>query len=168
MNDLYREILVKRRKSSSVTIIKAALIALTVLLAVGGFLFVPLMLILALAAGVGSWFYISRSEKEFEYLYVNGDFDIDVIYNMQKRKRAGSYDISDLVIFAPESSHELDSYRAKKGVTVKDYTSGEANKSVWCGVYTRSEGEEMMRIELQDPELVRDMRRFAPRKVFTE
>ena len=166
MNDLYREILVKQKKKASASLIRAGMIAAIVVFALGGLFMNPVFLFPAVGIGIAAYFIFGRLDKEFEYLYVNGDFDIDVIYNMQKRKRAGSYDVDNLIVFAPENSHELDSYRNKQGITVQDYTSGYDNRKIWCGVYNVDKGEAMVRLELEDETVVRDLRRYAPRKVF--
>ena len=165
MNDLYKEILVKQQSSGMDVLKKYGIIALTVLLLAGGLLINPLLLIPAVAAGVGAYFIISRFSKEFEYLYVNGDFDVDVIYNMQKRKRIGSYDAEQLIAFAPEKSSHLDEYRNQK-LAVRDYTSGNEQAKVWCGIYNGEQEKEWVRFEFDDEELVGDLRRKAPRKVF--
>ncbi len=168
MSDLYREILVKRKKTPVMNILRILLIAATAVLAVAGLMIAWPLIIGAAAAGVGSYFVSGRLEQEYEYLYVNGDFDIDVIYNMQKRKRAASYDADNLEIFAPYRSHQLDSWKNKNGLTVRDFTSGEENRSVWAGVYSADKGEEMVLLELDDSSLVNDLRRIAPRKVFLD
>ena len=166
MNDLYQEILVKQKKNPAASLIKAALIAATAVFALGAFFMNPVFFLPALVLGVLCWFYSGRTDKEFEYLYVNGDFDIDVIYNKQKRKRVGSYDVNSMIIFAPEKSHELDSYRQKSGITTKDYSSKTGSPKVWCGIYSVDKGEEMVLLELEDDSIVKDLRRYAPRKVF--
>ena len=168
MNDLYQEILVKQKKNSAASLIRAALIAATAVFALGAFFMHPVFLLPALALGILCWFYSSRTDREYEYLYVNGDFDIDVIYNRQKRKRVGSYDVNSMIVFAPERSHELDPYRKKPGMTLKDYSSKEGSSKVWCGVYSVDKGEEMVLLELEDDSIVKDLRRYAPRKVFLD
>lgn len=168
MNDLYQEILVKQKKNSAASLVRAALIAATVVFALGAFFMHPVFLLPALALGILCWFYSSRTDREYEYLYVNGDFDIDVIYNRQKRKKMGSYDVNSLIVFAPEKSHELDPYRRKNGMTIKDYSSKEGSAKVWGGVYSVDKGEEMILLELEDDSIVKDLRRYAPRKVFLD
>lgn len=165
MNDLYKEILVKQQNTQGAVLKKYGIIALTVLLAAGGLFISILLLIPAVAAGIGAFFILSRFEKEYEYLYVNGDFDVDVIYNMQKRKRIGSYDAEALVAFAPEKSSHLDEFR-NQNLPVRDYTSHTGQAPVWCGIYTTDGGKELVRFEFDDEELVTDLRRKAPRKVF--
>ena len=165
MNDLYKEILVKQRNSEGAVFKKYGIIALTALLLAGGILFNILLLIPAIAAGVGAFFILSRFEKEYEYLYVNGDFDVDVIYNMQKRKRVGSFDTEALVAFAPEKSSHLDEFR-NQNLPVKDFSSHTGQGTVWCGIYNTGNGKEKVLFEFDDEELITDLRRKAPRKVF--
>ena len=53
------------------------------------------------------YFYLPRLSVEFEYLYVNGELDIDRIFSQSRRKRAASYELSNMEIMAPFSSHRL-------------------------------------------------------------
>ena len=84
MNDLYREILVKKKSTGADTLKKAGLIALTVLLAAAGLLIHPLLLLVAVGAGILTWFISTGLDLEYEYHYVNGDIDIDKIMIKQR------------------------------------------------------------------------------------
>lgn len=78
----------------------------------------PLILLLALVLGIVDYIFIPKLSVEFEYLYVNGELDIDRIYSQSRRKRAASYELSNMEILAPYQSHQLDSYKTIRASNV--------------------------------------------------
>lgn len=164
MSDTYREILIERETPAVNKLLKGAMIGLTVVGLVGGIVLMPILLIVGIAFGVASYFVIPRLEVEYEYLYVNGELDIDAIYSKQKRKKAGSYDMEELEVLAPEKSHALDSYLNRGGAKIKDFTSGSAAAKNYILIFNKEKGQEIIKVELDDM-LVSDIRRIAPRKV---
>ena len=68
MSDLYREILVKRKKTPVMSILKVLLIVVTAFSAVAGIMFFWPLLIAAVLAGVGTYFVSGRVDQEYEYL----------------------------------------------------------------------------------------------------
>ena len=118
MNELYREIMVKRKTSVGKQLLKVLMIGLTVLMFLAGMALWP-ALIAAVALGIACYFVIPKFNVEYEYLYVNGDLDIDAIYSQQKRKRIAEYHMEEVEILAPEKSHVLDCYRNKNDIKVK-------------------------------------------------
>lgn len=113
MSDLYTEVLVKKQQTGKDKVIKGVLIFFTVLFAAAGIMMNPLILLLALVLGIVDYIFIPKLSVEFEYLYVNGELDIDRIYSQSRRKRAASYELSNMEILAPYQSHQLDSYKKK-------------------------------------------------------
>lgn len=111
MSDLYTEVLVKKQQTGKDKVIKGVLIFFTVLFAAAGIMMNPLILLLALVLGIVDYIFIPKLSVEFEYLYVNGELDIDRIYSQSRRKRAASYELSNMEILAPYQSHQLDSYK---------------------------------------------------------
>ena len=167
MNDMYKEILIKRRKTSQDTLIAAGMIALVVLFAFVGLFMIPAVLILALAAIFACVYVIPGLNKEYEYIYCNGEFDIDLIRAKQRRKRVASYDLEHLELVAPSSSHDLDPYRQKQGVVIKDYTSLEPDAKSYTFVYQMEKGTTLVLMEV-DESVIKDIRRLAPRKISRE
>ena len=102
MSDLYIELLVKKKKTSTDTLLKVLMIGATVIFVLGGILFNPIILLLAVVMGVVDYFKLPSLDLEYEYLYVNGELDIDKIMSKQKRKRVGSYDMKKVEIVAPK------------------------------------------------------------------
>ena len=164
MGDVYKEILVKQKKTSMDVIKKVLMNAAIILLAAAGIFFHFAFLLLA-TAGIFAFSYLSAGlDREYEYLYVNGDFDIDVIKNKQRRKRVASYPLAQLVMAAPVGSHDLDSLTAAGNVTTRDFSSGQEEDKVICLVYDMDKGREMALMNI-DEDVIRDIRRREPRKV---
>ena len=164
MSDLYIELLVKKKKTSTDTLLKVLRIGATVIFVLGGILFNPIILLLAVVMGVVDYFKLPSLDLEYEYLYVNGELDIDKIMSKQKRKRVGSYDMKKVEIVAPKNSHELDSFKNKKDLKLKDYTSLDPHAKCYILVFNKEKGQEMIKVEL-DESILNDLRRIAPRKV---
>ena len=98
MSDLYTEVLVKKQQTGKDKAIKGVLIFFTVLFAAAGIMMNPLILLLALVLGIVDYIFIPKLSVEFEYLYVNGELDIDRIYSQSRRKRAASYELSNMEV----------------------------------------------------------------------
>lgn len=165
MNDGYEEILVKRKNTPKDTILKGLTIGLIALLIGAGiFLFNPIFLILGMVLGFVAYYLILPNfDLEYEYLYVGGDIDIDKIMARRKRKRIASYSKDNLEVMAPTGSDHVASY--EKNAKIKDYTSADPEKKTWTLVYGTENSSDVIRLELTE-EIAKDMRRFAPRKVF--
>ncbi len=163
MGDSYKEIMVKRETPAGKKLLKGVMITFTALCVVAGLIFWPLLLVGA-AMAAACFFFVPKLEVEFEYLYVNGELDVDAIYSKQRRKRQGSYDMSELEILAPSNSHALDAFRNKQGLKMKDYTSLDEKVKSYIMIFNKEKGQEMIKVELDDS-IVQDIRRIAPRKV---
>lgn len=164
MSDLYIELLVKKKKTSTDTLIKVLLISLTVVAVILGLLMHPIILIVAIALGVLDYFKIPALDLEYEYLYVNGELDIDKIMSKQKRKRVGCYDMKNVEMVAPKNSHELDSYRNMKDIKIHDYSSMDEQAKTFAMVVKGDKGMEMVYFD-PNQEILKDMQRIAPRCV---
>ena len=167
MGDLYQEILISRKTPFVNKIIKGVAYVATALFLLIGMLFLnPLYFIPGIALGACCYFLVPKLDLEYEYLYVNGELDIDAIYSKQKRKRIASYDMADLEILAPSTSHALDSYLNQGGVKVRDFTSKDPQVQTHTLVFSKEGKREIIMVELDDV-ILNDIRRIAPRKVNT-
>ena len=167
MSDLYTELLVKKKKTTKDTLIKAGLIALTALFVFAGLFIHPFFLIGAVGAGVLDYFIIPKTDLEYEYLFVNGDFDIDVIMSRQKRKRVCSFTLKECDIAAPTSSHRMDYYNNNEKLKTLDFSSGEPDHQTFT-VITRVKEEPCRVIIEPDQDLKEKMKKTAPGKVFLD
>lgn len=167
MGDSYREILVKREKTLMDQVKKISLIGITVLLFVSGIFVSPILIFPALIFALICYFFLPAFDLEYEYLYVNGELDIDKIMGKQKRKKCAGYDMNLLEIMAPSGSHELDSFRNKKDLKVRDFTSRRPDVPSYTLIFNLEKGQELVKLEL-DEDIVGDIRRIAPRKVYRQ
>lgn len=168
MSDLYSELLVKKEKTMKDNLVKTAAIGGTALLVLAGLFIHPLIMLPAIILGVVSYmFVIPKTDLEYEYLFVNGDMDIDVIMAKSKRKKAGSFHMSETDLIAPMDSHRLDYYKSNQKLKVLDFSSGnEKNKRY--GVVTRNEKETYMMIIEPDADMAKALKNSAPSKVFLD
>lgn len=165
MSDLYQEILISRETPFVNRILKVAAYVVTAIFILGGMLLLnPLFLIPGIAMAVCCYFFLPKLEVEYEYLYVNGELDIDAIYSQQKRKRIASYDMAELEILAPSTSHALDSYVNQQGAKIRDFTSRDPQTPSYTLVFSKEGKRDIIKVELNDV-IVGDVRRIAPRKV---
>ena len=169
MSDLYTEVLVKKQQTGKDKVIKGVLIFFTVLFAAAGIMMNPLILLLALVLGIVDYIFIPKLSVEFEYLYVNGELDIDRIYSQSRRKRAASYELSNMEILAPYQSHQLDSYKKNQSIKRYNYSSGIEGQGhkPYAFVISKDNTKQMVIFE-PDEVMLKDIRNRAPRKVFMD
>ena len=169
MSDLYTEVLVKKQQTGKDKVIKGVLIFFTVLFAAAGIMMNPLILLLALVLGIVDYIFIPKLSVEFEYLYVNGELDIDRIYSQSRRKRAASYELSNMEILAPYQSHQLDSYKKNQSIKRYNYSSGIEGQGhkPYALVISKDNAMQMVIFE-PDEVMLKDIRNRAPRKVFMD
>ena len=169
MSDLYTEVLVKKQQTGKDKVIKGVLIFFTVLFAAAGIMMNPLILLLALELGIVDYFFIPKLSVEFEYLYVNGELDIDRIYSQSRRKRAASYELSNMEILAPYQSHQLDSYKKNQSIKRYNYSSGIEGQGLKPYAFVISKDNTMQMVIFEPDEvMLKDIRNRAPRKVFMD
>ena len=169
MSDLYTEVLVKKQQTGKDKVIKGVLIFFTVLFAAAGIMMNPLILLLALVLGIVDYIFIPKLSVEFEYLYVNGELDIDRIYSQSRRKRAASYELSNMEILAPYQSHQLDSYKKNQSIKRYNYSSGiEGQGHKPYALVISKDNTKQMVIYEPDEGMLKDIRNRAPRKVFMD
>lgn len=166
MNDTYSELLVKREQGAKEKIIKVLVIAAIVVAVFVG-LMIPLFLVVAVVLGAAAYFLLPNLDLEFEYLYVNGELDIDRIASKAKRKRVKSLDLSKMEIMAPVKSHRLDYQNHNTNMKVYDYSSGNAEHKIYAMIIP--DEKEVCKVLLEpDQELIKNIEKCCPRKVFTD
>ncbi len=166
MSDLYTEVIVKRKATMKDAVLKALLIAATVLAVLAALFTAAGMIgfLVAVALLIADYFLIPTFDVEFEYLYVNGELDVDKIMSKQKRKRVYSADIKELEIMAPSNSHALDSYNHNGNLKTYDFSSKEADHKTYTMII---KGEKELQRVIFEPNdvILKDMKRVAPREV---
>ena len=163
MNEAYYEILVARKKSPVLKIAQLVAAFLAVFFVLAMFTGLIWGIVLGAVLGVVSYFLGVHNAVEYEYLYIDKELQIDRILAKSKRKRMETLDLNELVILAPVHSHEVDRYRNGNYKKV-DYSSGEeSGENV---KYMLIINDKQVIFEPTE-ELVKTVRMFAPRKVFT-
>ena len=163
MNETYYEIMVARKTSPLIKFAQILTAVLAGIFALSMFMGIIFGIVLAVAFGVASYFLSLYSVVEYEYLYIDKELQIDRILARSKRKRMETLDLNQLEILAPLHSHEVDYYR-KQDVKRGDYSSGdEANEK---NKYLLVVDNKQVIFEPTE-DMVKTIRMFAPRKVFT-
>ena len=160
MNDYYTEQLVKKQTDMKDMLVKAVLVAVTIV----SFLIVlmfPVGLILPIAMIVLDVFMFRRLNVEYEYLFLNGELDIDKIMNKAKRKKVYSAGVADMEIFAPVDAVELRQYQNAR---TYDFSSGNGQAKRYAMVISGSGELKKVIIEPNDT-IIEGFYMMAPRKV---
>ena len=164
MNESYVEYMVARKSSPLTKVLKPVVITLAVLFCAIGFMTMDfLYLIPAVALGICALFLVPRLDLEFEYLYLDKEITIDKIFSKQTRKRAQVLDLNKMEFMAPITSHEFDSYKAKK-IPQKDYSSRTEGSKPYGILYHDTTGDTIVLIEPNE-EMLKAIRTVFPRKV---
>ena len=162
MSDLYSELLVKKKQTGKDLAIKYGLIALTVIMVLGGLVLNALLLVPAIALGVACYFVIPKTD-----LFVNGELDIDMIMSKSKRKRVKSLQLAEADLVAPLKSHRMDYYNGNQKMKTIDFSSGIEDHKRYAMI-VRDSGETCKVILELDDELANTMKNSAPSKVFLD
>lgn len=164
MSETYVECLVAKSGSPLLRFLKVLFIMLTVVFILIGLVFIP-GLFVAIATGVAAYFFYMNADVEYEYLYLDREVSVDKVMAKSRRKKAGSYSLEKMEVFAPLNSHRLDSYRNRQLKTL-DYSSGVAAQPerrymmIW-------NGDTKIILE-PNAEMVKAIQTVEPRKVFTD
>ena len=151
-------------KEKAITVL---VIALIVLAAVAGILLTPIAPVVAVVLGVAASFLLPNLVLDFACLYVNGELDIDRIASKAKRKRIKSLDLSKMEIMAPLKSHRLDYQNHNKNMKVFDFSSGNPSHNIYAMIIP--DDKEVCKVLIEpDMELIKNIEKSCPRKVFTD
>lgn len=163
MNETYYEIMVEKKKSQVMKTAQIATAIMTVFFVFSMMMGMFFGLIFAIASGAASYFLKLFNSVEYEYLYIDKELQIDRILAKNKRKRMETIDLNEFEILAPIRSHELDRYRNQNAKKL-DYSSGDESQN--ASKYMLVVKGKQIIFEPTE-EMVKTIRMFAPRKVFT-
>ena len=163
MEDLYAELLIKRKPLPLFRVIKVLVVVAAVLMVAGGMFFPPLFFIAGGLIALYSWG-LPQFDVEYEYLIVNDRIDVECIYSRNKRKNLMSMDFDKMELLAPMNSHHLDSY---KHVEVVDFSANDKEQAPYVMVVNSKEGLRKVLLQLDDT-TVHNMKNHMPRKVFSD
>lgn len=163
MGESYAELLIKRKQSLGVILLKILLIALVAWYVLLTLLGNPITLFLALIFGVILYVIRGKFDLEYEYLYVGGELSVDKIIDKQKRKAVINMPMEKIAIVAPTDSEALNEYKGKD-LKKLDFTS-RTKKPSYTVIFNGKEVQYRVLMELNE-EIVTMMYNVAPRKVF--
>ncbi len=165
MSETYVECLVAKKTSPAKSFLKILLIMLTVCFLILGLAGLAIGLLVAVATGIGAYFAYMNADIEYEYLYLDKEISVDKVMAKSKRKKAGTFLVDQMEIFAPLNSHRLDSFKNRDLKTL-DYSSGVANQPEKRYMMICN-GDTKVILEPNEA-MIKAIRNVAPRKVFTD
>ena len=167
MSDVFKEYLIKQKKSpidilAQIGLILGAIILIGLAFVFGGDFLGPII-ILGVIFGPGVLF--SRFSREYEYTLTNNELDIDVIYNRSRRKRVITIDMKKIEIMAnaKDERHQAELQKSYKVINASDNSNDENTYIIMA--HSPSKGACKI-IFSPNETMVNDLFRQAPNKVF--
>ena len=161
------EVVVNRRTSTLVKMLRYGAIILAVCFCLLTFFVHFLMLIPAAGCAVLSYLAWLESVVDYEYVYVDKEIRIAKIQQKQRRKELAVYDLTKMEIFAPIGSSHLDGVKGRN-LKVLDYSSGDDNGRSARYALVMEDGTELIldMVGEYGPQIVDIIYMYYPRKVF--
>lgn len=104
---------------------------------------------------------------DFEYVYVDGQIDFDRITSGERRKTMLRVDLDNIEVMAPMSSHRMDQFKNRQGLTKHDFTSGQSPENVYGLALSEGDKKVLVLFEPSEEMLALALRK-APRKVYKD
>lgn len=168
MSEVFKEYLIKQKKSQVDLAMQIGLVVGAVVLSVASFLmggdFIGPILIVGIL--FGTVYLFNRFSREYEYILTNNELDIDVIYNRTSRKRVITFDMKKIDIMASikDDRHTAELNRGNFKVINASDNTNEANT---YAIIAQSEKYGACKILITPNDaLLEDLYRQAPNKVF--
>lgn len=160
MGDFYTEQLVEKQTNMKDIVIKAVLVAVTIVSFLVMLMF-PFGILAPVAMIVLDVIMFQRLKVEYEYLFVNGDLDIDKIMNKSRRKKMFSANVADMELLAPIDTAQL---RQFQNARTYDFTSGTGQGNEYAMIV--SDQGELKKIVFEPNDMIIEgFFLMAPRKV---
>ncbi len=128
------------------------------------FLLPGVLLVPAILIGIVWYLLYVNSQIEYEYTYIEGRLSIARIKAKRRRKELARIEMEEVLLIAPTSSHELDSYFHNRQVIRKMCASGLAGAHTYQIVYKSGNGISMIEFE-PDQNMLEMIQGRNPRKV---
>ncbi|MDF2613939.1 MAG: hypothetical protein K0S71_1725 [Clostridia bacterium] len=166
MAEIFKEYLVKQKKSASDNLAQTGVVAGAILIAaialfLGGQLIGPIV-ILAVLFGAATFF--NKFNREYEYILTNNELDIDVIFNRSKRKRVITINMKTIEVMA-SIQDETRKHLLEKASKVINASDGKNGANTY--VIMVSKDSVMYKILVTPNEaFLNEMYKQAPHKVF--
>lgn len=120
--DNFYEQFVGTKESVLYKVVKGMIYFLAVLSALYLFTGNIIFCIVSAAGAVVCYFSKKQLYVEYEYIYTNGAVDIDKILDKNKRKRAVSFNVSDVELIAPMESDQINNSNFRPENTFNFFT----------------------------------------------
>ena len=108
------------------------------------------LLWLVAALCFAGFYLLTMCKYEYEYSYFDGEFRFARITNKSNRKQFDSYLVEDVLVLAPIMDRSVHSYLQQSGIKKRDYTTGNADASIYALVAKGKKGMELIAFEPDD------------------
>lgn len=147
MKDVFAESVVQVKPNGLLQAGKMVLMPVTVVLALLGLVFVPVLLVGACVSGLLLFLVTRRLGTEYEYIHTNDEMDIDRVLFGSSRKHLMTVKLEQVELVAQVDSPEVDRYGAWD---TKDYSSGVENERTYFMV-CRVNGKKLkLKLDLEE------------------
>ena len=168
MAEVFKEYLIKQKKSPIDTMMQVGLVLGAIILSiiafvVGGDLIGPIIIV-GIVFGAG--FLFNKFSREYEYILTNNELDIDVIFNRSSRKRVMTINMKKIDIMASIKDEKYAAELNKAGLKVIN-ASENTNEENTYAIITQSEKYGACKILITPDDVMLDhLYKQAPNKVF--
>lgn len=168
MAEVFKEYLIKQKKSPIDTMMQVGLVLGAIILSiiafvVGGDLIGPIIIV-GIVFGAG--FLFNKFSREYEYILTNNELDIDVIFNRSSRKRVMTINMKKIDIMASIKDEKYAAELNKAGLKVIN-ASENTNEANTYAIITQSEKYGACKILITPDDVMLDhLYKQAPNKVF--
>ncbi len=167
MADVFKEYLIKQKKTSMDYLAQIGLVIAAIILVVAAFLlggdFLGPIVIIGVVFGTG--FLMSKFSREYEYILTNNELDIDVIYNRNRRKRVMTIDMKKIDIMASitDKNHQAE---LQKGVKLINASDNNNDASTYAIITQNPEKGACKVLISPNEQFLTSLYKQAPNKVF--
>lgn len=164
MNELYAEVVVKRKDNAATMGLRALMIIGVIigllLIFIGG-----LLSYIGIAIFIAVFFLYPKLSVEYEYVFVDGQIDFDKISGKSRRKTMLRIDFEQVEIMAPINSPALDSYNHVQ-LEKKDFSSLSKDSKPYV-IIANAEGKKLKILFEPNEKMLAMIKQKSPRKVST-
>jgi hypothetical protein len=167
MADVFKEYLIKQKKSSVDNFTQAGIIAATAVIiclafVFGGSFIGPVIILVVL---FGAMTFFNRFNKEYEYILTNNELDIDVIYNKSKRKRVITIDMKAIELMASIQDANRKGQLDNKNGKVINASDGKNGADTYAIIVSKDSAVYKVLITPNET-FLNNLHKQAPHKVF--
>ena len=168
MSEVFKEYLIKQKKSPKDVLAQTGLVGgaviLSFILFIMGGDFIGPILIVGIVFGTG--FLFNKFSREYEYILTNNELDIDVIYNRNARKRVMTIDMKKINVMASINDERHTNEINRQGMKVINSSDNENGDNTYA-IITDSEKHGLCKVLITPNDtLLEELYRQAPNKVF--